>query len=253
MRNTTGVTTRQGRIVDNLAAIVYTLRMTVREVLLELGSATLHEAQGQTGALGSAIKPLDPQRRLAGPALTVDVTPGDNLVIHYALTCAKPGDVLAVDAKGYAEAGLWGDILTLAAQEIGIAGLVIDGAVRDSDAILAMGFPVFSRGLSIRAAQKNQPGQVNVPIICGGVAIRPGDWIMGDRDGVVVIPSGNIAAVVESAREREVAEIALRKGIRAGKSTIELLGLESSLWRVGLSLRKDIAQASRQHPPKELS
>jgi len=210
---------------------------SARESLLELGSATLHEAQGQTGALASAIKPLDPLRRLAGPALTVDAKPGDNLVIHYALTFAQPGDVLVVDAKGYTEAGPWGDILTLAAQKSGISGLVIDGAVRDGDTILKMGFPVFSRGLSIRAAQKNQPGRVNIPIICGGIGISPGDWIMGDRDGVVAIPSESVSAVIAAAKKREAAEIALRKGIEGGKSTVELLGLEASLRRVGLESR----------------
>jgi 4-hydroxy-4-methyl-2-oxoglutarate aldolase len=214
-----------------------TQQASMPKLLLEFGSATLHEAQGQTGALASAIKPLDPTRRLAGPAMTVDAKPGDNLVIHHALTFAQPGDVLVVDAKGYAEAGPWGDILTLAAQKIGIAGLVIDGAVRDSDSILEMGFPVFSRGLSICAAQKNQPGQISVPIICGGVAISPGDWIMGDRDGVVVIPRRNVSAVIAAAKEREAAEIALRRGIEAGKSTVELLGLETSLRRVGLERR----------------
>jgi 4-hydroxy-4-methyl-2-oxoglutarate aldolase len=209
----------------------------VCESLLEFGSATLHEAQGQTGALASAIKPLDPMRRLAGPALTVDAKPGDNLVIHHALRLARPADVLVVDAKGYTEAGPWGDILTLAAQKSGISGLVIDGAVRDGDTILKMGFPVFSRGLSIRAAQKNQPGGVNVPIICGGVPISPGDWIMGDRDGVVAIPRESVAAVIIAAKEREAAEIALRKGIESGKSTVELLRLEASLQRVGLERR----------------
>jgi len=205
--------------------------------LLELGSATLHEAQGQTGALTSGIKPLDPLLRLAGPALTVDAKPGDNLVIHCALTFARPGDVLVVDAKGYTEAGPWGDILTLSAQRRGIAGLVIDGAIRDGDTILTMGFPVFSRGLSIRAAQKNQPGRINVPIICGGVTVNPGDWVMGDRDGVVAIPAENLAAVICAAKKREAAEIALRRGIEAGKSTVELLGLEVSLRRVGLEHR----------------
>lgn len=204
------------------------------DVLIEFGSATLHEAQGQTGALASVIKPLDPMRRLAGPALTVDAKPGDNLIIHHALTLAQPGDVLVVDAKGYAEAGPWGDILTLAAQQAGVLGLIIDGAVRDSDAIIAMGFPVFSRGLSIQAAQKNQPGGVNVPIVCGGIGIRPGDWIMGDRDGVVVIPKETILTVIAAAQARVTAEVALRKGIRAGKSTVELLGLEDSLRRAGL-------------------
>ncbi len=210
---------------------------SIAKSLLEIGSATLHEAQGQTGELASAIKPLDPTRRVAGRAMTIDAKPGDNLVIHHALSFARPGDVLVVDAKGYAEAGPWGDILTLAAQTIGIAGLIIDGAVRDSDSIIEMGFPVFSRGLSIRAAQKNQPGSVNVPIVCGGVAIHPGDWIMGDRDGVVAISQRNISAVIAAARKREAAEAVLRKGIEAGKSTVELLGLESSLRRVGLKRR----------------
>jgi 4-hydroxy-4-methyl-2-oxoglutarate aldolase len=216
---------------------ITTERASVPEMLREFGSATLHEALGQTGALASAIKPLDPMLRLAGPAMTVDAKPGDNLVIHHALTIAQLGDVLVVDAKGYTEAGPWGDILTLAAQKIGIAGLIIDGAVRDSDAILDMGFPVFCRSLSICAAQKNQPGRVNVPIICGGVAISPGDWIMGDRDGVVVIPRRNVSEVIAAAKAREAAEIALRKGIESGKSTVELLGLETSLRRVGLERR----------------
>lgn len=202
--------------------------------LRRFGSATLHEAQGQTGALAAAIKPLAPTVRLAGPALTVDAKPGDNLVIHYALTLAKPGDVLVVDAKAYIDAGPWGDILTLAAQTAGIAGLIIDGAVRDSDAILDMRFPVFSRGLSICAAQKNQPGKVNVPIICGGVAINPGDWMMGDRDGVVAIPRQNVSSVIAAAGRREATEAALRHGIAAGRSTVELLGLDASLRRVGL-------------------
>jgi len=208
---------------------------SVRTSLLQLGSATLHEAQGQIGALASAIKPLDPARRLAGPALTIDAKPGDNLVIHHALTLARPGDVLVVDAKGYVEAGPWGDILTLAAQQAGVAGLVIDGAVRDADAILELGFPVFSRGLSIRAAQKNQPGQVNGQIVCGGVVINAGDWIMGDRDGVVVVPKADVLEVIAAAKRREDAEVALREGLRAGKSTVELLGLASSLQRVGLA------------------
>ncbi len=206
----------------------------IAQALVELGSATLHEALGQKGALNPAIKPLDPRLRLAGPAITVDARPGDNLVIHHALTRTRPGAVLVIDAKGYGGAGPWGDILTLAAQAAGLGGLVIDGAVRDGDAILAMGFPVFSRGLSIVAAQKTQPGRVDGPIVCGGVAIDAGDWIMGDRDGVVAIPRAEVAAVIDTGRRREAAENALREGIRAGRSTVDLLGLEAALRRVGL-------------------
>jgi len=204
------------------------------ERLKTFGSATLHEAQGQRGAMSPAIKPLDPTLRLAGPAFTVEAKPGDNLVIHYALTLAKPGDVLVVDSKAYLGAGPWGDILTLAAMERGIAGLVIDGAVRDSDSILEMGFPVFSRGLCITAAQKNQPGRVNVPIVCGGVGLKPGDWVMGDRDGLVVIPREDVEAAIASAERRERAEGALRLALRQGQSTVEVLRLEEPLARIGL-------------------
>ena len=203
--------------------------------LLALGAATIHEAQGQTGALRSAIKPLDPALRLAGSALTVEARPGDNLVIHKAITLAKPGDVLVVDAKGFLECGPWGDILTLAAQCARISGLVIDGAVRDSDAIIALGFPVFSAGLCINAAQKTQGGAINTSIVCGGVRIDPGDLIVGDRDGVVRVPRERIFEVLRQAGLREDREAAIREGLRAGRSTVELLGLAASLERAGLA------------------
>ncbi|WP_395474583.1 RraA family protein [Saccharopolyspora spinosa] len=155
--------------------------------LKELGAATVHEAQGGTGALDSAVKPLHPAMAVAGPALTVDCKPADNLAIQHAVTLARPGDVLVVDAKAFLEAGPWGDILTLYAQQVGITGLVIDGSVRDSQAIVDMGFPVFCRGICIKGTGKNQPGKVNETIICGGVTINPGDVVVGDADGVVVV------------------------------------------------------------------
>jgi 4-hydroxy-4-methyl-2-oxoglutarate aldolase len=119
------------------------------EELRKLGAATVYEAQGASGAMDGGIKPIDPRSRLVGPAFTVDIRPADNLMLHYALLKAKPGDVLVVDAKGFLEAGPWGDVLTAQAMRMGLAGLLIDGAVRDADAIVAAGFPVFCRGLSI--------------------------------------------------------------------------------------------------------
>lgn len=195
------------------------------EALKRLGTATVHEAQGQMGALWPAIKPIDPARRLAGPAFTIDAPPGDNLIIHFALTQARPGDVLVVNAQGYVARGVWGDILTLAAQHIGVQGLVIDGAVRDTEAIIASGFPTFVRGVSIKGPQKNQSGRINVPIFCGGMAVNPGDIVVGDRDGVVVVPRSNLDEVITAALRREEAEVALRQGIRAGQSTVDLLHL----------------------------
>jgi 4-hydroxy-4-methyl-2-oxoglutarate aldolase len=204
------------------------------ETLSRLGAATVHEAQGQRGALSAAIKPIDPGRRLAGPALTVDARPGDNLIVHFALTQARPGDVLVVNAHGYVECGLWGDILTLAAQQVGVLGLVVDGAVRDVEAIIALGFPVFARGISIKGPRKSESGSINVPIECGEVEIRPDDVVLGDRDGVVVVPSSKLEEVISAALLREAAELELRREIRTGRSTVELLQLASKLARHGI-------------------
>lgn len=202
--------------------------------LCDLGSATVHEAQGCRGALCSGIKPIDTRRRLGGRALTVDAVPGDNLIFHHALLKARPGDVLVVDAKGYLEAGPWGDILSEAAMLRGLAGLVIDGAVRDAEAIEEMGFPVFCRGLSIKGTGKNQPGKVGEPIVIGGAVVRTGDVIVGDRDGVVVVASEDAESVLDQARRRAEKEAAFRQSLREGRTTVELLGLDSAIQRLGL-------------------
>lgn len=202
--------------------------------LRDLGAATLHEAQGQTGAIDPAIRPLDPSFRLAGPAFTVDCRPSDNLVLHLALTKAKRGDVLVVDAKAFVAAGPWGDVMTLAAQVAGIAGLVIDGSVRDSQSIIDMGFPVFSRGICIVGTNKNQPGTIGAPVAVGGVRVEAGDVVVGDRDGVVVIPRARAIEVAKLGREREAKEDALRDQIRAGRTTLDVLGLGDSMRRLGM-------------------
>lgn len=202
--------------------------------LRNLGAATVYEAQGAEGALDSGMKPLDPASRIAGPALTVDTRPADNLMLHYALLKAKPGDVLVVDAKGFVEAGPWGDVLTAAALKAGIAALVINGAVRDAEAIVRMGFPVFCRGLSIKGTGKVHAGKLNVPVCIGDVVIHPGDIVVGDRDGLVIVSSDEAEAVLASAREREAKEDAFRAAIEQGKSTAELLGLMPTLEKLGL-------------------
>lgn len=204
------------------------------EILKALGSATIHEAQGQRGALDAGLKPLDPSRRLGGRAITVDCRPSDNLALHYALTKARPGDVLVVDAKGFVEAGPWGDILTLAAQQAGIVGLVIDGAVRDADAIIGLGFPVFSRGLSIKGTNKFQPGKVNVPVVMGGQVIQPGAIIIGDRDGLVIVEADEVAEVIRASQAREAKEQVIRAAILRGESTVSLLNLHATLEKFGM-------------------
>ena len=203
--------------------------------LRQLGAATVYEAQGAKGALDNGMKPIDPTVRLAGPALTVDCRPADNLMLHYAVQKARPGDVLVVDAKGFMEAGPWGDVLTIQAMKLGIAGLVINGCVRDANLIIELGFPVFCRGLSIKGTGKNQPGKVDVPITIGDVLIHPGDILVGDRDGLVVVPQDEIDSAIASSLAREDKEAKQRKAIEEGAFTADLLGLADTLRRFGLS------------------
>lgn len=204
------------------------------ETLRQLGAATVYEAQGAKGALDHGIKPIDPACRLAGPAFTVDCRPADNLMLHYAVQKARPGDVLVVDAKGFMEAGPWGDVLTIQAMKLGIAGLLINGCVRDANLIIALGFPVFCRGLSIKGTAKQQAGQVNVPVAMGDVLIHPGDIIVGDRDGVAVVPHAEVTSAIASAQARENKEAQQRQAIEAGALTADLLGLTDTLRRLGL-------------------
>lgn len=203
--------------------------------LRDLGSATVYEAQGAKGALDSGIKPISHDMRLAGPAVTVDIRPADNLMLHYAMQKVKPGDVLVVDAKGFMEAGPWGDVFTEQAIKLGLAGLVINGAVRDAGAITKMGFPVFCRGLSIKGTGKNQPGKLNVPIFIGDVQINPGDIVVGDQDGVVVVQKEEVDFAIKSSLAREEKEAVFREKIRNGATTVELMELGETLQRFGLN------------------
>jgi 4-hydroxy-4-methyl-2-oxoglutarate aldolase len=202
--------------------------------LRDLGAATVYEAQGAKGALDSGMKPIDPTSRLSGPAYTVDARPADNLILHHAVMKAQPGDVLVVDAKGFLEAGPWGDVLTILAIKRGIAGMVINGCVRDANLIISLGFPIFCRGLSIKGTAKHQPGKVGVPVMIGDVVINPGDIIVGDRDGLVVVAKDEVEKTLASAVSREEKEDKMREAIERGASTAELLNLTETLARFGL-------------------
>ena len=205
--------------------------------LRELGSATVYEAQGALGvwgAMDAGIKPVDHRIRLAGRAFTVQMRPADNLMLHYALIKAAPGDVLVVDAQGFLEAGPWGDVLTAQAQKLGLAGLVIDGAVRDANAIVDAGFPVFCRGLSIKGTGKHQPGRVGLAVNVGGVLVQPGDVIVGDRDGIAVVAADRVHEVLAASLAREEKEAAMRASIAAGATTVELMNLGETLRGLGL-------------------
>lgn len=203
--------------------------------LSQFGSASIYEAQGATGALDSGIKPLSHTMQVFGPAFTVDVRPGDNLMLHYALLHIQPGDVLVVDAKGFIEAGPWGDILTEQAMVKGVAGLVINGAVRDAHTIKSLGFPVFCRGISIKGTAKKQLGKVNVPLCMGDTVIHPGDYLFGDEDGVVVVPKQDLSTVLQATQSREHTEEMYREEIQQGANTVDLLGLRDTLKQLNLA------------------
>lgn len=189
-------------------------------------SATLHEAMGRKGALPHDIKPIAPKMTLCGPALTVSCPPMDNLGIHRAIYLAQPGDVLVVSVSGGYEGGYWGEIMTFAAQQRKIAGLIIDGCVRDRDLIEEMGFSVFSRGLAIHGTIKKEKGVINSPLKIGEVLINAGDLLVGDSDGVVLVPQSEISQAIEASQQREEKEDDYKKQLAEGKSTLEIIGLK---------------------------
>jgi 4-hydroxy-4-methyl-2-oxoglutarate aldolase len=194
---------------------------------LALGAATL----GESGArrMHPRVKPAWPGARVAGPAYPVRCSPGDNLGIHVAVTRAPAGSILVADMGGERDFGYWGEVLTTGAEARGIAGLVIDACVRDCDALAAHGFPVFSTGLALTGASKAQPGAIGRPVTVGDVAVEPGDWVVADVDGVVVLPGAELAAVLAAGAARTAKEAALFDVLRAGGSTVEEFGLDVNL------------------------
>jgi 4-hydroxy-4-methyl-2-oxoglutarate aldolase len=195
----------------------------------QLGAATLHEAFDRQGDLPAAIRPVF-KSRMAGPALTVSTLAGNNLLIHRALATARPGDVLVVALTEPSEDGhsfgYWGDILTTAAMEKGLAGLVIDGCVRDVEAIEAFGFPVFCRGTAIRGTGKAPTGEFGSTVRIGRIDIAAGDLIVGDADGVVAVPASAVADTLALADGREAKEQSVIDELKKGRTTMELYGFK---------------------------
>ena len=194
--------------------------------LLALGAATLGEAGGTP--LAARIRPVWAGARLAAPAFGVRCTPGDNLAIHAAVARAPGGSVLAVDVGIEPELGYWGEVLTTAAMARRITGLVIDGCVRDVAALEAHGFPVFSTGVALPGATKELPGATGGTVAVGDVPVPTGDWLVGDVDGVTVVPAARLNEVLAAGRARAEREQALFGALRAGKTTVELLALDPS-------------------------
>jgi 4-hydroxy-4-methyl-2-oxoglutarate aldolase len=196
----------------------------VLEEAKKFSSATLHEAGGIIGALPSVIKPVAKHFKVCGFAYPVQSPPGDNLWLHRAIYSAQKGDILVVNVGLGYEFGYWGEITTTAAIEAGLGGLVINGCVRDSDRLAELPFPIFSRGFCIHGTGKDKTakGLLNVPTRIGDVIVNPGDLVVGDNDGVLVIPKDRITEILEIAQLREEKEQAFIRELKSGKSTLDL-------------------------------
>ncbi|MBS3906926.1 MAG: 4-carboxy-4-hydroxy-2-oxoadipate aldolase/oxaloacetate decarboxylase [Syntrophaceae bacterium] len=200
----------------------------------EIGTATVHEACGRKGAVSYAIKPIAKGVRLCGPAFTVQCHPGDNLMLHKALERAQPGDILITSVGGYYEAGYWGGLMATSAVARGLGGLAIDGCIRDSTEIIKMGFPIFCRGFSIRGTTKTVLGLINHPLLFGDVFVRPGDLVLGDDDGMVVVDRNECEAVLEKSVKRIEAEKKKSAQLKTGVSSMELNKLDKVFEFLGL-------------------
>jgi len=196
-------------------------------------SSILADVAGRRGAMDGRVKPLSPSMRLAGPAFTIEIRPGDNLMIHAAMAMARPGDILVVDGKADRSCALMGSIMLNACKKLGLGGVVLDAAVRDTEELRELGFPVYAIAANPNGPTKYVPGRINWPISCGGVAVRAGDLVIGDADGIVVIEREKAGSLLGLAAAKVADERARIADILSGKS-IRPKWLEASLRAAGV-------------------